>query len=336
MLRAAVSLLAAFLWAAGELMGAESSEAEQDFKNCVSAQGAEYATARDELLRRGDQAVAILKSKAAESTEPQERLLAEILLSRLQHADEFAGLEKTFDEKVRLIKLGHPVRTILGRPRTDVAFNRGLLLPQESPPTKAGSGRDLSPEVMEFYKNTRLPESPHWKPLLGEIVLKGWLPMSPITLPPAPSPPGPDARPSDWGDPYTPGPPTVTSDGFVEQALLLIGKLREERAAEHVLAIVQDAKQPSRKRALAARSLGFMKAETAVEALCQLAEDNGTRPIVRLESFRALGRIGSAKATRTLERIGAWEKTKLPGNLGPGRWAAEARLALREIHGELP
>jgi len=79
-----------------------------------------------------------------------------------------------------------------------------------------------------------------------------------------------------------------------------------------------------------------MKAEIAVEALCQLAEDNGTHPIVRLELFRALGRIGSPKATPTLERIGAWEKTKLPGNLGPGRWAAEARLTLREIHGELP
>lgn len=339
MLRPAVSLVAAsltFLGAAGELMGAESSEAEQDFKTCVSARDAEYATARDELLWRGDEAIAVLKSRAAESTEPQERWLAEILLSRLEHADEFARLERTFDEKVRLIKLGFPVRDILGRPHGDDAFIQGLLLPQESPPTKGGSGREFAPKVMEFYRNTRLPESPHWKPFLSEIVLKGWLPMSPITLPPAPSPPGPDAHPSDWGDPYKSGPPTVTSDDYIEQALLLIGKLHEERAAERVLAIVQEAKQPSRKRALAARSLGFMKAENAVEAFCQLAEDNSTRPIIRLELFRALGRIGSPKATPTLERIAAWEKTKLPGNLGPGRWAEEARLALRRIRGELP
>lgn len=301
------------------------------FNVVVSARRPEYAVKREQLLSAAG-VKSFLEDQASANASGEGRWLAEILLARLANPQEFERLEREFDEKVRHVKLGYPVLTAARRPIVRADILDGLLTPEEAVPVEATSGRDLAPQVIRFYQGTQLSVSDCWKPFLGELLLKGW---SPTKVAPAPEPkPLAEQKLDENGIPRE-RKPTLASDDYVRQAVLLLGKLGEPRAVPHIVDLLVDKSQDGRTRLLAARALGFVKSDSSIEAILRLVEDEQTPPWVRIEIFSALARLKDDRAVPVLERIAANpDDTMLPGGLGPARWKREAQSALMKIRAE--
>lgn len=195
--------------------------------------------------------------------------------------------------------------------------------------------------INDYYESLRVPKSSLWPQLLGEILLKGWT--APLDTPPPvrsrrdrggdeSRPAAADAVRWAWGS----GP--VSRADYVSHAVVLLGKLREQRACVRVLRILQDEKKEDYEhqdqRTVAARVLGWLRYRQAVETLLVLAESNETLDFLRSEAFKAVGEIGDARALPALERIAAWPTIKEAGGRDPGQWASWARTAIRQIRGE--
>jgi hypothetical protein len=327
--------IVALSWATigSKMEGVEMTEREQLFKNALSAQGPEYVRLRKRLLLEKMDATAFLQEKAVNAVGDDASWFAEILLARLTNFDEFGRLERVFADKVRLVKFGQPSTRVKPMPHL-FAFLHGLSLWDEAIPQVTASGEAQRPKMIEFYRRTRIPESDYWKPFLGEVLLKGW---QPSTVPPAPEPDyGPPEDRDEYGMPYSfEHERTLNTDDFLRQAIILLGKLGEKRAAPRMAAILDDGTLHTITRELAAKALAALNVEAGFPTLLKLAEDDGALSGVRIAVIRALGEMKDARAVPVLERIAANpDNTLLRGNVGPKRYKEEARVALRKIRGE--
>jgi hypothetical protein len=312
--------------------GTEMSDTAKLFDELIAAGGAAYAQARAAFLAKDD-AAEFLKS-AESNGDDTKRWLAEILSARLSHGDEFERLEAAFDAKMPVLVLGRPNRSHVRRP-SGADLYTGFLLSTEQAPKISLQYADISPGVryeqevlVRYYESIRLPMSDFWKPFLGEILLKGWMPSK---VPSAPeTKPLADQNLDENGIPRE-RQRTLTSDDYLRQSVLLLGKLGEQRAAPHIADLLADKGQDGRTRLLAARALGFLKTDRSMETLLSLVEDDQTAPWVRVEVFGALARLKDDRAVPALERIAANPDDTLLGAYGPRRWKAEARAALSMI-----
>jgi hypothetical protein len=288
---------------------------------------------RKRLLLEKMDATAFLQEKAVNAVGDDARWFAEILLASLANSDEFDRLERVFADKVRLVKLGFPSLAVNPRP-APVAYLNGLRLWEEAVPTVDSRGKPLRPKVIAFIEAAGIPPSDQWKPFLGEVLLKGW---QPSTVPPAPEPDyGPPEDRDEDGIPYSfEHERTLNTDDFLRQAIILLGKLGEKRAAPRMAAILDDGTLHTITRELAAKALAALNVEAGFPTLLKLAEDDGALSGVRIAVIRAVGQMKDARAVPVLERIAANpDNTLLRGNVGPKRYKQEARVALRKIREE--
>jgi HEAT repeat protein len=110
----------------------------------------------------------------------------------------------------------------------------------------------------------------------------------------------------------------------------------EQRATSLLVGFLSDKARDAGTRLLAARALGLLKSASALDTLLPMAEDENTNELVRIEVFRAIGRVKDNRSLATLERVKTRPLVKLPGGYGPDKWALEAQAALRQIRGERP
>lgn len=312
------------------------SDAAKLFNQLMTDRGADYVRARDALLSRNDAAEYLNSQKS--NAGDAERWMAEILLQRLARREEFDHLETVFDAKMPVLVLGLPPAYQDRRPR-GADLHTGFLLPTEQAPKRTLLGAASSPAIRQqeeafakYYESIRLPPSDCWKPFLSEILLKGW---SPSTVPAVAEPRPLAEQVLDQKGIPRDRQPTLASDDYLRQAILLLGKLGEQRAAPRIVELLVDRVQDGRTRVLAARALGYLNSDAGLETLLQLAEDQQTVHLVRIEVFGALARLKDARAVPVLERIAANpDTTSLPGDRGPQRWKREARIALEKIQSE--
>ncbi len=307
---------------------------EELFAKARGNTGQLYAEARDELLAQGAPAVEFLEKKVRSRAPERERWLAEIMLARAKEPAEFRDLELSFHEKVLVARYADPF--ILSKRRIEIRprGNR-LLLHSEVPwvlrkenwerTVKAMGGPLQAREARDYLEFLRLSDSPLWKPLASEILLKGWtVPADSLWWPPPAErgkyEPTTDPLARVWvytaeGQPRSSDdmPAMLDQGDYVYHAIVLAGKFGERRAGDRVLEILQGIHQPIPDELPltaefpdcreAIRTLGKLRHREALDILLKLAEDQGFPIGLRPDLVVALGRIGDEKAIPVLERM---------------------------------
>ena len=292
-----------------------------------------YAEARDELLAQGAPAIEFLEKKVRSRAPEQERWLAEIMLARAKEPAEFRDLELSFHKKVLVARYANPVT--LSRRRVRIpARGMSLSLHSEVPCadkehweriTSAAPGGSLDAKLQkEFYEFLQLSDSPLWKPLASEILLKGWtVPADSLWWPP---PLPREYRPGEHNPPTGPLGRVYTLDfadsddmtamldqgDYVHHAIVLVGKFGERRAGDRVLEILQGIHQPIPDEPPTAgffdcreaiRTLGKLRHKEALDTLLKWAEDGRVPRGLRPDVLLSIAQIGDKKAIPVLERI---------------------------------
>ena len=306
---------------------------EELFAQAVSSTGETYVKVRNELLGQGPPAVAFLREKAGSEAPEEDRWLAEIMLARAEHPDEMRALEQDLHDKVLAAKweeswplLHYRERSwrrlpLAGEPPPDVVY-----YPWEEPKPKwarkepspqASSREDMSERRSSFderwrryWESIRISDSPLWRPLLGEILLKGWI--------------GSVSRGN------------LAEEDYVYQAVCVLGSMEERRAAPRILEVLQDPKQDPHMRAGAAGVLPGLGHPKTLDAFLALAESDQTPYHPRSKVFEEIALMKDLKAIPALERI-----ADLPipprdsqDHYERRRWRAKARKTMRIIQRE--
>ncbi|MHC4423447.1 MAG: HEAT repeat domain-containing protein [Planctomycetota bacterium] len=302
--------------------------------------GEVYAEARDELLANGVSAIVFLERKVSSRASEQERWLAEIMLARATKPSEFKELEKSFENKVLMAKYNDP-HYFMKRHRPVPARGRALFLATEVPPPlekkrleerEKRLGKHLAEIYKKFWEGLQISDSPLWKELASEVLLKGWPEQASGGTPPSRT--GRLATVAHGGT-------VVLNEGdYIYQAMVLVGKLGEKRAGVRVLEVLRE--ESSRIGDLpptaeffdcreAVMTLGRLRYKKALDTLLNLAEDEGTVIGIRQVVFPAIERMGDERAIPVLERISSWSQESHPGVEQVRAFASWARRIIRVI-----
>lgn len=176
--------LAAMVALAGTVAGGGGKGLEELFAHASRETGLGYAQARADLEKAPAVAEEFLRQKIKTSQDGRERWLAEILLACVAHNAELRRLELALQQTIaRTIgAYSSPWHSPPLPPSGYVlmlAGEKGIEPVTVSADALSGSAPVLS---LSTPKESWLPASDNWNPLLGEILLKGWLPEEPTLL----------------------------------------------------------------------------------------------------------------------------------------------------------
>jgi HEAT repeat protein len=110
-------------------------------------------------------------------------------------------------------------------------------------------------------------------------------------------------------------------------AVYALGLLRDGRAAEYLVKVLENHKEASRLRGQAAESLAYLGNQQVVSSLVKTLRDRSVE--VRFWSAFALGHLGDDRCLPELERLAATDKEVLPGWWEVGKEASEAIAQIR-------
>ena len=295
------------------------------FARVCQTTGEEYTAARDGLLGHGEAVIRFLKDKQTSAATEQERWLAEIMLARAEHPQEMREIEQLFSEKARLAT-ARPKHT------TSHAGTRSLptafLLPDEQfhvPPTPPG----FPPQPADAGKRAnlfRITDSPLWRDLAGEILMKGpvlGLEDLTSTLPHSNFGSEVFADNTTWAE--------RNSQVYTYLAFRLLTKMRETRAGPYIVAILQDKRTGLAQRSRAIEALRELRYGPAQEALLDLAEAKGETE-TRARAADAVGVVGDISAIPRLEEISA--RARMEGYKNISKAARFAAVEIRRRHSQ--
>jgi hypothetical protein len=302
---------------------------EELFIKAKDNMGQVYAEARNDLLAEGPEAVKFLEQKISSDEPEQERWLAEIMLARAKEPNAFKELEQSFHRKALAAKYSCPYY-VFRRDRSVPPRGSVLLLPGEAQSLKKENleqPNDFLDEFdAKFFDFIEISDSPLWKPLASEILLKGWtVPAGSLWQPPIQESSRkekhePSATTEAWLLPslWTPG-SVLEEEEYIYQAMVLVGKLGEKRAGALVLGILQNRIQSvydsncfdcvdsnNLDCRAAVKVLGALHYTEALDTLLDLAENSKVPGSIRYEVLQAIGRIGDKRAIPVLQRISLW------------------------------
>lgn len=261
-------LLMAMSLASSGVLYAQASETpatlESLFAKSLGSTEIQYAQFRSAILTRSDQADAFLQQKAKSGATEAEKTLAEILLSRLGHGEEFERLEQEFHEKVWNLKF--TIDWVRHAPpnRNDIRFEGrcGLVTAEEFALWRIGlnTARQMVNRSPERIERISLSDSVYWKPFIEELLMKGWCPTGTIS--------DPQRKPTIV---LPPNEIQVELQDYILQAVVLAGKMKLQRTAGRLREMLQDQGSAVDIRACAAVSLGRLSHEQSLPVLLQIA-----------------------------------------------------------------
>ena len=294
-------------------MATDRDEMAKVFSKATMAVGAEYAEVRTSLFKIGSGVEEFLQEIHESNGSVDDCWLAEILLARLKHREKFHALEKQFQEKVLRYYRDFPDPS---RGKNGHPGNWGtLLIPGEASPVDSRKQPrldsvgpfelDAAASTREFWESVRVGQSELWSPLCGEILMKGFVPEGLVL----------GARPNVK---------SLSDSECLNQALALLGKFGEHRAAAHAMKIAQDSERDPGLRATAATCLGNLKFVEGLPELLKLCESSGDTPElmsvgrdpadIPIRLFQvicnSIVQLGDASTVPEMKRISAVLKTK--------------------------
>lgn len=246
----------------------DARELELLFSKAQTASGESYRENRTAILQTEMGVETFLKEKQVAVEKEDARWLAEILLVRHRHRAEIQKLEQEFHEKTLTYYRAYPDPS---RGRTQhPGHSMGLLIANEPSPIgemESQNNRTTNPllkafadEERSFWDSLHVSKSPYWPHLLGEIVMKGWIPDTSV-------------RPRAINNSKH-----LSDIEYQNQAIALLGKFGEQRSAPWALRTLKDSKRDVGCRATAATCLGNLKSTDNLPELLKLCESSGDGP----------------------------------------------------------